>query len=459
MPIVLLALVLLAYVGLLPDWQPSSPDGQFVEATHGVWASRGYGLVVQIDAEGAVLYNISEAGCLEDEMTVSFFADVARLYQRNGDVLHFSFRPENSTRYTFDRLDALPDACATPPGDSPQEVFDYTWGVMAAHYAFFDVYGVDWEARRARFAPQIRPDMTDAELFEVLGAMLEGLDDGHLELYAEVNGEEERWRTGTRSLGPAFRAAFAAQEEVETMGAFQSQWYFGTRETIREEILGGDYETGSGGNVFWGRAGTVGYLNIAGMSGFADNEEASFEEDLAAAHTVMTQALTDLADTEALVIDIALNQGGFDEIGLAIASYFAAEPTLGLTKYAFTAEADTRQSFTVVPRAPSYLKPVYVLTSDITVSAAETFTMHMRALPTVTHVGATTRGALSDILFRPLPNGWVLLLSHEVYLDAEGVLWEGRGVPPEETFPMFDAGLDGHLNALRLLTSRLNNGG
>jgi carboxyl-terminal processing protease len=55
----------------------------------------------------------------------------------------------------------------------------------------------------------------------------------------------------------------------------------------------------------------------------------------------------------------------------------------------------------------------------------------MRALPNVTHVGETTDGSFSDQLSKQLPNGWRLTLSNEVYLDSQGIAWEGRGILPK----------------------------
>jgi len=52
-------------------------------------------------------------------------------------------------------------------------------------------------------------------------------------------------------------------------------------------------------------------------------------------------------------------------------------------------------------------------------------------------VGETTRGSLSDELWKPLPNGWTLSLSNEVYLDADGEHWEGSGIPPEVPLEVF----------------------
>jgi carboxyl-terminal processing protease len=74
------------------------------------------------------------------------------------------------------------------------------------------------------------------------------------------------------------------------------------------------------------------------------------------------------------------------------------------------------------------------VTDRETISAAEILTMCLRALPNVTHIGEATRGSLSDILTKDLPNGWTLNLSNEVYLDSERKGWEGKGIPPHTEF-------------------------
>ena len=63
-------------------------------------------------------------------------------------------------------------------------------------------------------------------------------------------------------------------------------------------------------------------------------------------------------------------------------------------------------------------------------SAAEIFSLAMMALPNVTRIGTPTYGILSDSLEKQLPNGWSLGLSNEVYVAADGNLYEGRGIPP-----------------------------
>jgi C-terminal processing protease CtpA/Prc len=82
-----------------------------------------------------------------------------------------------------------------------------------------------------------------------------------------------------------------------------------------------------------------------------------------------------------------------------------------------------------------------------TASAAEVFAIPMHRLPQVTVIGERTAGILSDILQKPLPNGWFVGLSNEVYLDAQGVSFEGTGLTPDIEVPVFrlediEAGID-----------------
>jgi hypothetical protein len=105
---------------------------------------------------------------------------------------------------------------------------------------------------------------------------------------------------------------------------------------------------------------------------------------------------------------------------------------------AFGARDVPPQPFYATPsKRARYLGPVYLLTSDVTVSAGEIFTLLMRALPNVVHVGGTTRGALSDTTEVKLPNNWSLVLPMEVYVDREGQNYEVRGIPPQEKIDLF----------------------
>src|SRR6185312_943777 len=104
-----------------------------------------------------------------------------------------------------------------------------------------------------------------------------------------------------------------------------------------------------------------------------------------------------------------------------------------------------------------YVGPVYLLTSDVTLSAAEVFGLYMRALPNVVQVGETTRGAFSDMIEKPLPNGWLLDISAEVYRDPDGRSYEAHGLPPKlkrEVFPADDL-FGGHARAVLALIEEI----
>jgi C-terminal processing protease CtpA/Prc len=74
---------------------------------------------------------------------------------------------------------------------------------------------------------------------------------------------------------------------------------------------------------------------------------------------------------------------------------------------------------------------VYLLTSRLSISAAESFALAMSTLPNVTLVGEPTNGVLSDMWFAILPNGWIATLSNERYLSSDGISYERIGVPPD----------------------------
>ena len=64
--------------------------------------------------------------------------------------------------------------------------FEALWRIMDEHYCFFSEkekqFGLDWNAIYQRYSKQINPQMTEEQLFEVLGNMLGELRDGHVNL-------------------------------------------------------------------------------------------------------------------------------------------------------------------------------------------------------------------------------------------------------------------------------------
>jgi C-terminal processing protease CtpA/Prc len=79
--------------------------------------------------------------------------------------------------------------------------------------------------------------------------------------------------------------------------------------------------------------------------------------------------------------------------------------------------------------------------------------------PIVTRIGENTQGVFSDVLTRRLPNGWVFGLPNEIYLTEEGNAFDGSGVPPDISLPVFPREdlQNGHDSALEKALQVLSN--
>jgi carboxyl-terminal processing protease len=369
----------------------------------------------------------------------------------------YFFGPPGETQILFDRIDRLPAPCEQKRAWDAPQILDVFAATFSEHYAFFAERGVDWPARVQAGRAEVKPGMTEGELFDVLARMLEGLGDAHVELSAEIGGETRRFKEPhSRTLA---RLSARARAEGRPAKETERAWLGAYRDGILQGILGGKGRQIANDRIFWGLAAPrVGYLNVLTMGGY---DEGSPEKERAALERALDEALPAFQGASAVIVDVTNNRGGYDFVSRAIASRFAAEKRLAYSKKSHRAEGVEPQSFHVEPSPKArFAGRVYLLTSDVTVSAGEVFTLCMRALPNVVHLGTPTRGSLSDVLVKPLPNGWTVNLSNETYRDAKGQVFEARGVPPAEAidfFPEQDPS-NGHASAVRRLVERLGEG-
>jgi carboxyl-terminal processing protease len=354
-----------------------------------------------------------------------------------------------SYRYTFDKIDALPEKCHRKPDPGPISVLDAVDNIFTVHYAFFQTRHIDWPALVSASRRRVTADISDKQLFQIVKELLASINDAHVSLTAKIGGKTFTYEAGEgRTLG-----ALAAQARREGLDLedMRERWEtdYWTRD-IGETLLGGAGHEVAGGNIKFGLIDNdIGFLSIRSMDDFADDEH---KGEFSALDTAMDGAMALFKAAKAVIVDISLNDGGYDTLGRHIAGRFASERTLGYYKKAGDASGDRPQAIYIEPSERArYTGPVYLITSNFTLSAAEVFTICMRALANVTHVGEATRGALSDELTKPLPNGWSLTLSNEVYQDADGMAWEGSGIPPKVPIEVFSRGdvTVGHVRAVR----------
>lgn len=382
----------------------------------GAWRAQSGGAIITLTPLQATLYSESSVSCVHQ---LSFPAHLKLVEYTQGATVEMDgetlvLRVDGTLDpLRFDRIPTLPDNCGAPiDAPLPNDVFDAFWAAMDEHYAFFDLHGVDWDARRA-MAPTGSPTLTDADLFALLSDTLAGLDDGHVQLGTPLGYFSPARAPTWFPDGAPFERTDLWQTARDTVGADLTR----VENTAIEYVLMPD---------------GVGYVMIRQMglnAPFGVREQTAMARAFAEVATVM-------ADAKSIILDIRYNPGGSDTVAFGVASHFTDQPIDVLTKTTRDGNIQTAPfTATLMPFDTTPLdQPVIVLTSKLTGSAAEILTMAMRELPQVTTMGEATSGGLSDTLSFTLPNGWELGLSHQTYRTMDGALYEAVGIPPDVPF-------------------------
>ncbi|MFS2217761.1 S41 family peptidase [Telluria sp. Tellsp104] len=164
--------------------------------------------------------------------------------------------------------------------------------------------------------------------------------------------------------------------------------------------------------------------------------------DAAGAAPSIAAAMTLLAYTDALIIDLRDNGGGdADEVPL-IASYLFDERT-HLSDFYRREGNITEQQWTYPAVAGiryGKAKEVYVLTSKATFSAGEGLAYALKNLKRATIVGETTRGGAHPSRMRRLNDHYEMMVPASTVRDhVTGKDWEGVGVLPDVSVPAEEA--------------------
>jgi carboxyl-terminal processing protease len=419
----------------------------------GVWRSRGYGYIVQFQAGAPKLFHAIDGVCYPDPRPQADPDGILMVSRALGpDTVAFSSGP-GDTAYVFDRLPALPKACTAKTDWTPRRVTSVTAQTFAAFYPSSRERHIDWTAR-ARIADKAAGKATnDAALYDVLNGLMAGLDDPHVSLQATLGEDSRDFESGQ---GATLIRVRTKSKDIDP-AASEKAWLQAYKRGVMDGVLRGRGRQVANNRVIWGRIGDVGYLNVVTMGAF---DKTAAPDDPAALDKALDDALEAFEGAKAVIVDVSNNRGGFDAVSLRLAGRFADRPRLAWSKNAAGTQDVTPQAFHVQPaRGRRYLGPVYLVTSDVTVSAGETFTLAMRALPNVVQVGERTRGGLSDQLNKPLPNGWMLTLPAEIYRDPRGHGFEAVGVSPDVARPVFAGDLaEGHARMVRALMTQIEAG-
>ncbi len=167
--------------------------------------------------------------------------------------------------------------------------------------------------------------------------------------------------------------------------------------------------------------GNIGYLDLRRFAGSDSAKEA------------IDAAMLTLEDTEALIIDLGRNGGGGPWMVRYLSGFLFAEPT-HLTDTWMRGMEEPRQRWTLPgqPTEAFHDKPVYLLTSKKTFSAAESFTFGLTINDRVTVIGERTGGGghFGDTV--PVAEDLRLFVPRGRTYDPEtGDGWEAAGIEPD----------------------------
>ncbi len=174
---------------------------------------------------------------------------------------------------------------------------------------------------------------------------------------------------------------------------------------------------------------------------------------------VIAAAMTVVSSANALIIDLRKNSGGYAEMVALMSSYLFDTEPVHLNDMFFRFNNQTRQfwTYSYVPGkrfGPD--KPIYVLTSKFTFSAAEEFSNNLKTLKRATIIGETTRGGAN-------PGDWFKVGEHfNMFISTGKAInpitkdnWEGKGVLPDIAVPAEQALLTAQILAMKPIIEKM----
>lgn len=361
-----------------------------------------------------------------------------------------------------------------------QHAIDFVWTTVNERYYDPRLNGVDWQAVRARYEPQLLATQDDDAFWELLDKMTGELKDSHTRIhppklvaqqrdnethglginFAELDGaltlttvhvQSDAWWAGvrpgmtiTRIEGaealPRYRALLAEARQSST------EWAR-TRGAVRKISAG---EPGSSVTMQFQRTDKTlidvtmkrrkfpvpidlthrvlpsgfGYIRFSGFNG---NLESGIRAEISR-----------MKDAPGMIIDLRNNGGGSGGMAASLIAEFLGEDYKGGKVQTRTGKPITVFFVPVIKTEAeirarrTYLKPLVILTNEFSASASEMFTMALRDAKRATVIGERTCGCLLGYMgLADVPGGAQMAYSEIGYLNRDGSRVEGNGILPD----------------------------
>jgi carboxyl-terminal processing protease len=290
--------------------------------------------------------------------------------------------------------------------NTPLNSFEMFWKDFDKFYPSFGIKHINWDSVYSINRPKITDQISGIELYNILSGMIKPFNDGHVTLVSNYG------RCNSKTM--------------------PSEYYSNMR--IYPQSYLSSFEMNNSNISFWSvKNYNIGYISINTFD--VKSETFVYSDD---SFLVIDEIIKQFKNKDGIIIDLRQNGGGLPANVETIVNRFTDKKRLyiklrsknGPGKNDFSEWID----YYIEPKGPEqFLKPVVVLTSKSTGSAAEWFTLAMKTLPNTSVVGDTTAGCFSPKVERELPNGWSFTLSSKIAVSADMVQYEGFGIPPDYT--------------------------
>jgi carboxyl-terminal processing protease len=354
-----------------------------------------------------------------------------------------------------------------------QKTFLFVWEKIREEYYDPTFGGLDWNAIKERYAPQIADAKTSGTFHSLLGKMLAELGRSHLNILAphqmtrELKAPPQDRVTLEGVVLRVVEGRITAYSVKESSPAWQAGlragdviWKLGDKPLAPEDdiqkrparalaaayrALAGEPSAPAALTILdeSGREKTVSIPRTVPFKDRANLARAVLESrrvhprvgylwfdgwsfDL---RSKLEPALKDLWDTDGLVIDLRQNRGGVNPGADYLAAVLNAGP--GLLALEIGRNGERKEWAHGGGGAAAYPGRVAILVDDSSGSASEVFAAALQENGRAVILGRTSYGGVLNSTQTPLPTGGILTYPHHDMTTAKGARVEGRGVLPD----------------------------
>jgi len=285
--------------------------------------------------------------------------------------------------------------------NQPLKNFGEFWQLFDKNYASFEEKNINWDSIGRLHQQTIHPNTSNKELFHVFCEMIKPLEDSHVSLIVKKADTKFSAEKSTRlmtELKPHIKGKVRKKFDEMVEATLHKNDF----KNIKS--LGKSYK-GIVPLFLYGDNGKIGYLRIG-------------------------RCFSSMLIKKGIGLNKKLNTI-FNGFSKKIASRLTDKKIIGYYKQTRkNQEFGELKTHYIKPKGKyKFLKPVYLLTNEHSVSAADVLALMMAELENVTIVGENSNGSYSDLYNGKLSNNWQVTLSNQRYLSTTKINYEGVGTP------------------------------